>query len=302
MSTEQVALYRRPELLAAGFTDDELARMRRQGALTSLRPGVYLAGPEPPDIDGRHRLQVRAAMTGLAPGTVVSHASAALLHGLPIWRIPVTRVQVTRPRRSGGRCDPGLHMRTARLAREDIITVRGIRTTSVARTVVDVARTTPPESGVVTADAALALGAVTCAGLAAVLARCKGWPGCPKARRVITFADGRSESVGESRSRLAIASAGLPEPVPQWEVRTAGGRRIARVDFGWPEHGVVGEFDGRIKYGRKLRGAHNTSEVLFAEKQREDDLRAQGLTVIRWTWDDLADFALVAARLHRALT
>jgi hypothetical protein len=301
MHPEPITMYRRPQLLAAGFTDHELARMRRAGELTSVRRGVYLASPEPDDPDGRHRLQVRAAMTELAAGAVVSHASAALLHGLPTWRMPLSRVQVTRARRSGGRRDPRLHLRTAPLRRADITTADGLPITSVARTVVDLARSAPFESGVVTADAALALGLLTSEDLEEALARCKGWPGCPRARRVVAFADGRSESVGESRSRLAIANAGLPEPMLQWDVRAAGGRLVGRVDFGWPDDGVVGEFDGRLKYGRTIIGDRDPGEVVFAEKLREDDLRAQGLTVIRWTWDDLVKFAAIAARLDRAL-
>jgi hypothetical protein len=284
MHPEPITMYRRPQLLAAGFTDHELARMRRAGDLTSVRRGVYLASPEPDDPDGRHRLQVRAAMTELAAGAVVSHASAALLHGLPTWRMPLSRVQVTRERRSGGRRDPRLHLRTAPLRRADITTADGLPITSVARTVVD-----------------LALSLLTSQDLEEALARCKGWPGCPRARRVVAFADGRSESVGESRSRLAIAYAGLPEPVLQWDVWAAGGRMVGRVDFGWPDDGVVGGFDGRIKYGRTIIGDRDPGEVVFAEKRREDDLRAQGLTVIRWTWEDLAKFAPIAARLDRAL-
>lgn len=41
--------------------------------------------------------------------------------------------------------------------------------------------------------------------------------------------------------------------------------------------------------------------MVFEEKLREDALRALGLTVVRWTWADLADFGAVARRLHRAL-
>jgi hypothetical protein len=113
---------------------------------------------------------------------VVSHASAALLHGLPDWPLMLDQVHVTRRRRCEGR--------------------RG-------------------------------------------------------------RADERSESVGESRSRAAIALAGLPEPVLQWEV--AG----FRTDFGWPDHCVVGEFDGEIKYGRLLRPGQQPGDVVFAEKRRK---------------------------------
>ncbi len=44
---------------------------------------------------------------------------------------------------------------------------------------------------------------------------------------------------------------GLPKPVVQPRLK-ANGRRF-RADFGWPEFGVLGEFDGRMKYDELLR-------------------------------------------------
>jgi hypothetical protein len=148
---------------------------------------------------------------------------------------------------------------------------------------------------VVLADAALATGKTTREALVSALLRAIGWLGSPAARRAVAFADERSESVGESRSRVAIALAGLPEPVLQWEV--AG----FRTDFGWPDHCVVGEFDGEIKYGRLLRPGQQPGDVVFAEKRREDALRAHGLEVVRWTWQDLASFTPTATRLRTLL-
>ena len=91
----------------------------------------------------------------------------------------------------------------------------------------------------------------------------------PTRRRAIAFADAGAESVGESRSRVLLARARLPPPVLQWEVpdpRT----RIGRTDFAWPELRTVGEFDGRVKYGRLLRPGQEPGDVVFAEKRRED--------------------------------
>jgi hypothetical protein len=86
------------------------------------------------------------------------------------------------------------------------------------------------------------------AALHTALERARRWPGSPGARRVIAFADGRSESVGESRSRIAIVAAGLPDPVLQWEVRRSSDIDfVGRVDFGRPELCTVGEFDGLAK-------------------------------------------------------
>lgn len=273
--------------------------MLRSGELVALRRGAYLRGEPPDDPEGRHRLLVRATLDELATDTVISHVSAAVLHLLPTWAICLDRVTVTRVRASGGRVHPRVHLRTAPLDPAEIVLVDGIATTAPGRTVVDVARSVPFEQGVVVADAALAAGLVDAGSLAAALRRTRRWPGAPRARRVVAFADGRSASVGESRSRVAIARVGLPPPVLQWGVRTGDGR-LREVDFGWIEQRTVGEFDGRIKYGRLLRPGEDAGEVVYREKLREDWLRAEDLGVARWGWSDLADFRAAAARIRRA--
>jgi len=73
------------------------------------------------------------------------------------------------------------------------------------------------------------------------------------------------------------------------------------VDFGWPAAGVVGEFDGRVKYSRLVGPGLTPGEVVFREKRREDALRAAGMAVVRWTWEELTNFDPIAARLRRAL-
>lgn len=74
----------RTQLLDGGFTDGELQRLRRTGAVPNLRRGAYVpfddARLQVPD--ARHTLLVRAMVSQLAAGSVVSHVSAAVLHGL----------------------------------------------------------------------------------------------------------------------------------------------------------------------------------------------------------------------------
>jgi hypothetical protein len=292
----------RPQLLEAGFTEDEVRRLVRAGRLTPLRRGVYVEGSLPDDVLARHVLQIKAALGELADDAVVSHVSAAVLHGLRIWAVPLDRVHVTRARRNGGRCGALVHVHTAPLDPAEVDTVGGLPVTSLARTVADLARTLPFEQAVVLADSAMfyrRADRIERSDLTEALERAPRWPGSPAARRAIAFANGRSESVGESRSRVAIAAAGLPAPVLQWEVHAAGtGDLIGRVDFGWPELRTVGEFDGLGKYGRTLRPGQDPVEVLVAEKRREDALRAEDLGVTRWIWSDLRDFAPVAANLR----
>jgi hypothetical protein len=288
----------RRELIEAGFTRDEVRRDLRRGDLVSVRRGAYTREALPRGPDERHRLQVHAAVAELADEVVVSHVSAAVLYGLPTWGVPLDRVHATRARRSGGRRGRVVHLHAAPLEPGEIVLVEGVPVTSPARTVLDIARSAPFQQAVVLADRALALGLVVPGQLADGVARATGWPGAPAARRVVDFADGRSESVGESRSRVAIAAAGLATPVLQWDV-IAGGRWLGRTDFGWPDRATVGEFDGRVKYGRLLLPGQEPGDVVFAEKRREDAMRAAGLRVVRWTWPDLHRFAPVADLLRR---
>ena len=81
-------------------------------------------------------------------------------------------------------------------------------------------------------------------------------------------------NVGESRSRVAMSRFGVAPPVLQWEVVGPGGVVLGTAGFGWPEHGVVGEFDGLVRYGRVLRAGQVRAEAVVAEKRREDRMRA----------------------------
>ncbi|WP_433556180.1 hypothetical protein ACQPWY_28115 [Pseudonocardia xinjiangensis] len=150
------------------------------------------------------------------------------------------------------------------------------------------------------ADGALHRRLVTPAELAEGIERGAHRRGNTEARRVVAFADGRAESVGETRSRVAIRSAGLPAPTLQHEVRTAAGHLLGRADFYWEEFATVGEFDGRVKYGRLLRPGQEPGDAVFEEKVREDAIRAERLGMARWTWRELQAFATVADRIRRA--
>mgnify|MGYP001671329974 CR=1 FL=1 len=105
--------------------------------------------------------------------------------------------------------------------------------------------------------------------------------GGPRARQAVRLADGRSESPGESMSRVRMWEHRLPKPELQVSVRV--GSELYILDFYWPDHGVAGEFDGRVKY-RSASFGQDPEDVVWREKLREDALRASGLTVARWTW------------------
>jgi hypothetical protein len=294
-------LHLRPRLLARGYSSDEVQRARRAGELVSVRRGAYLSrGDERLETPAaRHAVLVRATVPTLAPGTVVSHVSAAVLHGLAVWAIPLDHVHVTRPEPSGGRIGSVVHRHVAPLEPTEVTLLDGVLVTSLARTVVDIARTAPLEQAVVVADSALdSRDDLTPAALTTALGRAAGWPGVAGARRAIGFARRGAQSPGESRSRIAIARAGLPVPQLQFPVQLADSTAI--TDFGWADRRAVGEFDGEVKYGRLLQPGQTPGDVVFAEKVREDAVRALDYGFARWIWDELDDFAPVAARITRA--
>ena len=294
-------IHRRGQLLAEGYTDSEVRRKVRAGEIVVVRRGTYVAEGELPRAPReRHALDVRAAVPRLASDAVVSHVSAAALHGLPLWGLALDRVHVTRQRMGGGRVEAHLHVHAAVLPPEDLALVDGIAVTAPARTVVDLARRAPFEVAVAVADAALFAKLITADELDRAVGRAGHRPGVGASRRMLRFADGAAESVGESRSRVLMRAAGLPTPQLQRPIRTRLG--VVRTDFAWPEQRLIGEFDGVVKYGSLRRPGQDAADVVVEEKRREDAIRDEGWRVTRWLWRELDPFDELAARLARLLS
>ncbi|MBK4348876.1 hypothetical protein [Lacisediminihabitans changchengi] len=173
--------------------------------------------------------------------------------------------------------------------------IDGLRVTSLARTVVDMAAVASFPAAVAMADAALRrteypsarvpLTALTCDGLLAEAKKVALRHGSARIKRVIEFADGRADRPGESLSRVNIHLAGLPAPELQVPMRGASGRRYV-VDFWWPQFNLIGEFDGKAKYlDPQFLGGRTSQQAVYDEKVREDDLRATSKSMSRWPWE-----------------
>jgi Protein of unknown function (DUF559) len=156
--------------------------------------------------------------------------------------------------------------------------VSRVPVTTVARTVVDLARTTSVREGVVVADSALRGKQTTKRELYEVIDACAGWPGIARARRVVDFGDGLAESAFESIARVAFHDGGLPPPELQAHVG-GDGRVIARVDFYWRSYSTIAEADGAAKYS-------TGAGVAMKQLQRDADLRAAGFQVVHFTWKE----------------
>jgi hypothetical protein len=120
------------------------------------------------------------------------------------------------------------------------------------------------------------------------------------ATHILDFAVANSESAGESLSRAQLHLLGFPPPVLQATFH-AGGRFLARTDFFWPAHRLIGEFDGDAKYLRDdYLGNRTARQTVLAEKKREDKLRAAGFKVVRWDWATASNPARFSALLRQA--
>ena len=266
-----------------------------------MRRGAY-AEPVDPDLDPRlaHLRLIEATLSQCAPGVVVSHTSAAAIYGLPVWSQHLDRVHVTRNRRGGGQTRRWVRVHGAPLGEADVVADGGRLVTSLSRTVVDLGCSVPLAQAVAAGDVALTR--INREEIERVLRRQAGRTGIGRARRAVALLDPRSESAGESYSRVVFHLAGLPAPEPQYRVLTPDGRFVGRCDFGWPEFGVLGEFDGKKKYGRLRRKPGQTAEdVLIEEKRREDRLRALGWAVVRWMWSDLSHSEPLLAQIREAI-
>lgn len=284
----------RGDALTTGLSDAEIRRALRNGELERLEPGVYIADASLDDLD-RYRMRVRSVGARLSDDTVITHESAAVLHGLALWKPDLARVHVTRDRSAGGRRTASRHLHVAPLPTCDRSEVDGVPCTSMARTVVDLACTLDFDAAVIAGDSAGSREPEFAEALTRCLAESGPRTGIAAARRVAAFVDGRSESPGESLSRVRMQEVGMPSPILQQEIRTPGGLFVGRADCYWEDEGVVGEFDGMGKYD------DGGIEAVRREKRREDALRDLGFEVVRWTWPELFRFDVVRARFDRAV-
>jgi very-short-patch-repair endonuclease len=251
-----------------------IRRALADGSIRRIAKGVYAL---PPAAD-----PIAAAR---AQGGVVSHQSAAMLHGFDVLEQPALP-QVTVPR--------GQHRRLTQLDSElhwadDVPSADGV--TSKLRTVLDCARNLPFRAGLTVADSALRTGAIQPAQLVAAAANLRG-PGGRQVRRVAGSADGRAESPLESVLRAILIEGGIEGFVPQVAVR--GGTFSARIDLGHPELLIALEADSFAHHG--------TRNALTRDCRRHTNLTVLGWRLLRFSWEDvMLDGDWVAAIVRRAV-
>jgi len=286
------------EAYSCGYTSVSLSRLVASGDLCRARAGCFIDGRLLTDatVETRHALTARAVSRGYRPPHAISHLSALVVHGLPLVNIKLDAVHLTLTAPGCPRTLRGLRVHPEL---PDSVTRQydGSRVVHPAIAVIQSAALAGITTGVVAADAALHAGRVTKGDLEVALRIVRLGPGRADARTVLGLADGLAESPGESWARVVFVSPGLPKVEPQVEIRDERGRFVARVDFLFRRCRTIVEFDGLVKYG----GADG-HQALIDEKRREDALRSLGYQVVRLTWRNLHDPALVQRLIKEAFS
>ena len=300
---ESDGAFLRRDVIELGMDDRAIRRMLRLEVWVRVRHGAYTFRDlwEVADPAERHRIRMRAAMRVLRPRVVVSHHSACLFYGMPLWGVDLTPLHVTRRDGGAGRTEAGVRHHEGLLLESDIVTVGSWEVTAPERAALESASLASVESGLVTVNGGLNLGLYDAQQLAAQLELMSSWPDAQHLQVVARLADERCASAGESRSLYLFWSAGLPMPKVQYVVSDAG-RTVGICDFAWPEHGLIVEFDGKEKYVKHLRPGESPADAVFREKRREDELRrVTGWRVVRLTWADLQNPVRTIRILREAL-
>ncbi len=169
----------------------------------------------------------------------VAGVSASALHGSQ-WisaKHPAELIHSSRHKAGG------IILHSDSLAAEEGCLVRGIETTTPARTAFDLGRRTGLAIAVERVDALLQACDLKLVDVQALIDAHRGMRGLVQLRRVLELADYGAESPQETRLRLLYTEAGMRPSQTQIEVFDHG-RQVGRIDMGWPEWNVGVQYDG----------------------------------------------------------
>jgi len=269
------------EAEASGISWDQLQtrRWRRVG------PGQYA----PTRVKDGPLLRLTAVAKRLPRGAAFAGRTAAWLHGIDLP--PCDPVEVATPEHIGLSTRSGVIVRRLRLAPEEIVECRGFPTTTILRTLTDLAWRLPLIDAVAAIDMALHAGLVHISSLNERVIALGGRKGVRRLRRVVDLAEPRSESPMETRLRLVLVLGGLPRPEAQVDLKSEAGDFIGRADLYYADARLILEFDG---------ATHKTS--LVEDSRRQNRLIAAGYGILRFTAADVMGAPdAVVAQVRRAL-
>lgn len=254
-----------------GLSRHRLDALVAEGAVRRMLQGVYCRADLPDTVE----LRARCAALVLPAHAVVCDRSAAWLWGVECFdyaeqeflpKLEVVSVdgndRVRRGEVYGGK----------RALRDDeICEIEGIRVTTPLRTACDLATLRGRNAALAIYDAFSREHGLTCADYERMLLRFRGRRGVKQARELAPYATAKSESPGESWTRMTVIDAGLKAPEPQvWVLVPEFG--WVRLDLAYEHLRIAIEYDGEE--------FHTADEDRDADEKRREALRRAGWAVI----------------------
>lgn len=265
IAARQHGVVSRRQLLGVGVSPSGIGRWADRGLLHPEFRGVYRLGHRAPSLLARYSAAVLACGDDAAlAGRAAARLLAILRRGAPVPEV----VGV------GHRRPPGIvYHRARRLDPREITTVRGIRCTTPARTLVDLAAVLPLDALARAHHEADVRELVTQDELLGILA---ARPNTTHARELRTVVLGDADLVLSRLERRFLAllrERGYPRP----QVNRRAGAHW--VDCRWPAHRLTVELNG-FRFHRSRRAWEADMERERAARRRGDEFR-------RFTWHDV---------------
>lgn len=333
MNTPRVPqLIRAADVERLGQEPRTLAKRSRKGELVRVRRGIYVESDHWKQLDIRTRYGLWAlsfqCLTEQQP--VFAHASAALVWGLWLTKTP-GKLHVITESNAGGRSRNTIVRHRGSLS-TSLVRCGPVLVTDKLTTTLALITSLPFPQAVAVCDSSLRVtaprdrvnvftplhesgnfqqdcswsndtpqgDALLRSELVAAAELLPSKAATKRALAVVGFSSALSGSAGESFSRAHMHELGFPAPILQHCFVLRDGSN-AFVDFWFKEQHTVGEFDGMGKYLRPDWGRGLPIEQrLLAEKRREDQIRAQGVGFVRWTWEEMLDKARFERLLRQA--
>jgi hypothetical protein len=261
--------------LTSGLSKGQLRHPR----LIRISRGICAIQPAGLDLAARVR-----PFTRVADSSAASHDTAARLWGFPE---PATtrfdrRIHISRPSGAARMQRPGVVGHRSGLLPDEVVYVDGVWVTTRTRTWLDLAEILELDDLVVIADYLLrnprpafegrAEPYATREELQSMLRRHPGKRGLRKARAALALARIGADSPPETRLRLAMARAGLPEPEINKPIMDGGGNALHPPDLSLPEYRIAIEYEGE---------GHGNADQIDRDIAREERARAADWEEVR---------------------
>ncbi len=271
IAARQHGLVSARQLLACGLDRNAIAVRVRRGSLHRIHRGVYAVGHDALT----QAATFIAAVLACGAGAALCDYAAAAHHEMLGW--DRTEPDVTVPR-NGGRKIDGIRVHRRRLDPRDVWTRDGIRVTSPARTLLDLAATMGPKALRRTVRQAQAERHVNVRALLEILQRHPGHRGAACLRAVIADGPAPTRSDLEDLVLDVIDAGGIKRPeLNTW--LTLDGRNIS-PDMLWRDQRLAIECDSRRWHSDPL--------TLRDDADKQAILEAHGYRVVRITWRQAA--------------